>query len=183
MATETDPLASWGERAAKLVLWVVGPSALSGLAVGAYGWVTANPLYGVTFGFVAFAVIQLALTLQAIRRSATAKGPFADLGSDDAIAPQRTASQAAQLELELGELRSELRGTEQTIDKLKATIERLESENETLRRDAEAISDELPTARSENERLEAEIERLRDFEQGFAEQLAIATSLEADNER
>jgi hypothetical protein len=70
VAGRTDAVASWGERAAKLLLWVVGPSVLSGLAVGAYGWLTANPLYGIAFGFMAFALVQLALTLQAIRRSA-----------------------------------------------------------------------------------------------------------------
>ena len=78
VAGRTDAVASWGERAAKLVVWTVGPSAVSGLAVGIYGWVTANPLYGIAFGFMAFALVQLALTLREIRKSANNKGPFAD---------------------------------------------------------------------------------------------------------
>lgn len=138
LAAETDPVASWGERAAKLVLWVVGPSALSGLAVGAYGWITANPLSGIAFGFVAFAVMQLALTLQAIRRSAAGRGPFAEPDSDDAATHQSTTSQ---VELE------------QEIERLRTRIKGLEAENDTIRRDAEALSDELASVKDENEQL------------------------------
>src|SRR5829696_3119693 len=87
VAGRTDAVASWGERAAKLVLWVVGPSALSAIAVGAYAWITANPLYGVLFGLVAFAIVQLALMLREIRRSAARRGPFAEPAPEKAISP------------------------------------------------------------------------------------------------
>jgi hypothetical protein len=78
VAGRTDAVASWGERAAKLVVWLVGPSAVLGLVVGVYGWLTANPLYGTAFGFMAFALVQLALTLREIRKSANNRGPFAE---------------------------------------------------------------------------------------------------------
>ena len=77
VANRADPLASWGERPAKLLLWTTGPSALTALGLGALGWLAANPLYGILIALAAFALTQFALTLLAIRRSTASKGPFA----------------------------------------------------------------------------------------------------------
>lgn len=79
-ATRTDPLASWGERAWKAVLWIFGPSVLSGGALTTLGWLAYNPLYGVLIGIAAFAIIQAGLTFNAIRKSAVQRGPMAQLG-------------------------------------------------------------------------------------------------------
>ena len=76
LARDTDPLVSWGERIGKWLwnfsVWVVGPSALTGLAVAGLGWAAYGLFYGVLAGVIAFAVIQLSLTLRLFRKSAVA---------------------------------------------------------------------------------------------------------------
>jgi DNA repair exonuclease SbcCD ATPase subunit len=159
VAGRADPLASWGERAAKVVLWIVGPSALSGLAVGAYGWIAANPLYGVLFGFVAFAVMQLALMLRAIRRSAARRGPFAEPEPEEAAT--RVLSPADSEEVE--QLRNKLTEAEQEIEEL-----RIELNNRPPRHFDTPVTvvdpptpDEADEIEAEKQKLNAEIEELK----------------------
>jgi|SRR5215204_1172839 len=81
-ATRTDPLASWGERAWKAVLWIFGPSTLLGAAVTVWGWLTHNPQYGLIIGLITFTIVQAGLTFNAIRKSRAQTGPMAQLAAD-----------------------------------------------------------------------------------------------------
>lgn len=104
-ATRTDPLASWGERAWKAVLWIFGPSLLSGAALTVLGWLIYNPLYGLLIGLAAFAIAQVGLTFNAIRKSAAQKGPMAQLG--DPVSGNEAASDNSTSTTETGEDKEE----------------------------------------------------------------------------
>jgi hypothetical protein len=104
--------------------------------------VTANPLYGVTFGVVAFAVIQLALTLQAIRRSAARRGPFAERQPGTSTVEELVAER----------------------DEARAEVGVLREELEQAQADASGVyapTFEQEDTRAVNERLRAEIEQLK----------------------
>lgn len=162
MAGRTDAVASWGERAAKLVLWVVGPSALSALAVGAYAWITANPLYGVLFGLIAFAIVQLALMLRAIRRSAARRGPFAEPEPERAIAPAGSQTDPE----DAGQLRAQLEEAKQEIERLRIELNnrpprRFTTPVEIVETLTSAKTEEIERQKAENEELKSENEELK----------------------
>ena len=128
MASRTDAVASWGERAAKLVLWVVGPSTILAAVLGGLGWLWSNPLYGALIGLAAFALTQLGLTLWAIRRSAARRGPFAEPqpeGVVPAALSQTDPEDVEQLRIERAEhqqLRGEVESLTGQKDKLQEEV-------------------------------------------------------------
>lgn len=91
LAAETDPVASWGERAGKLLwqflLFIVGPSTVSGVVLGILAYLTTfSFLYAATFGLAAFAFAQLGLSLLAIRRAkrpASLQDRASSIGGDE----------------------------------------------------------------------------------------------------
>jgi hypothetical protein len=65
-ATKSDPVVSWGERAAKVLWWLFGPT-IGALVVGGLGWIAYGLLYGALFGVIAFAALQFGLTMWLLR--------------------------------------------------------------------------------------------------------------------
>jgi len=180
-ATRTDPLASWGERAWKAVLWIFGPSTLLGAAVTAWGWLAHNPQYGFLIGLITFTVFQAGLTFNAIRKSRAQKGPMAQLGypassgevAGDGSAPntgnrglaQETDAAAAQTDTaqDAAQLKTELDEAKQEIEKL-----RIELNNRPPRHFTTPVttvdtitSDKAKEIEAEKQRRNAEIEELK----------------------
>lgn len=75
LAGRADPLASWGERIAKALWWVLGGPVVSGLVLGAIGWISHNLLYGALIGLAAWALTQVGFTVWGFRRLALATSP------------------------------------------------------------------------------------------------------------
>jgi hypothetical protein len=137
LARETDPLAAWGERIGKVLgwflLWVVGPSTLSGIGLAMLAYLTTYSfLYAATFGFAAFAFVQVALSLLAIRRSVPRGRTSAEPqpGNPNSQPPSTdTDSDQAQ---ELERLREILKSREQRLKQAHEQIERLKREKQAL---------------------------------------------------
>lgn len=174
-ARDTDPLAAWGERISKVLgwflLWVVGPSALSGIGLAALAYLTTYSfLYAAAFGFAAFAFVQVGLSLLAIRRSAAATGPPVEQETQSVASQPAPAEHVPQQAVDWKTLRLGIPTTEDARDrlmKLAAENEQLTSPNPVveLLADNERARNQLRTerdeARAEIDTLKQELEEIR----------------------
>jgi hypothetical protein len=143
LANKTDPLASWGERVVYLVLFLFGPSTISALVLGGLSWLASNLVYGALVGLGAFALTQVGLTLLAVRRSATRRGPFAEpapvpTGGD-------TSHGVTTQTLSIAEVLEEV---EDENEELRAKLREVEQEREQLQADKDALIEELEQVRA-----------------------------------
>lgn len=157
VAGRTDAVASWGERAAKLLLWVVGPSTLTAVALGGLGWLWSNLLYGALIGLAAFALTQLGFTLWAIRRSASSKGPFAEPEPSSGVTNPGPIRMNKPIQMD----------KPMRMDKERSDTEvQLRKKNEELQAKINRMVSTEDVLREDNKKLETKIERLRNQSDG-----------------